>query len=395
MSILKAAPEQIQLTDNGEILFQEKVGSPLPGKPVAKIVKGEDALSPRAVMTADQGEDVLAFIQTWLNAHIAKVLEPLVALKSQPDMAEPEKTIAARVYDAMGVLPREELLDLIGELDADKRRVIRSAGIKLGPILVFMPMLNKPAAVRLKALLWSLYNDKVLPALIPADGVVSMPLSSLADGQEIDREMYRQIGYPVYGPRAIRIDMLDRVISSIYEAADKGKFQARHQMAEWLGANIDDLYAVLEAMGHKRIVSEDKPVVAGDAAVSSEEVAPQVESDAAVEVKYVVATEEQVEQPAALESGEKAEAKPANVKPDLDWFFLKRGAAHQKGAAARAEGQPRAKGKQANKDRSIKKKERENRAKKNIGKKKQTMYAGPEKKLEDSPFAILAQLKDK
>ena len=47
--------------------------------------------------------------------------------------------------------------------------------------------------------------------------------------------------------------MLDRVICAVYDAAKEGKFQAPHQMAEWLGSNITDLYAVLEAMGHTKI----------------------------------------------------------------------------------------------------------------------------------------------
>ncbi|HNS45597.1 MAG TPA: hypothetical protein PKH37_10255, partial [Alphaproteobacteria bacterium] len=66
-------------------------------------------------------------------------------------------------------------------------------------------------------------------------------------------DFYRAIGYPLYGPRAVRIDMLDRVINAVYDGAKDGKFQAQHSMAEWMGCPIADLYGVLEAMGHKRI----------------------------------------------------------------------------------------------------------------------------------------------
>src|SRR5690606_14147693 len=90
---------------------------------------------------------------------------------------------------------------------------------------------------------------KELPAETPKDGMVSF---SVAD-KTVDADYYRSIGYPVYGPRSIRVDMLDRVVCAVYDSAKDGKFQAQHKMAEWLGCNILDLYAVLEAMGHKII----------------------------------------------------------------------------------------------------------------------------------------------
>lgn len=118
----------------------------------------------------------------------------------------------------------------------------------MGPLLVFMPELNKPAAINLRAFLLSLWNDKPLPAEKPNDGIVSFSV----EGKDIDKDYYRSIGYPVYGPRSIRVDMLDRVICAVYDGAKDGRFQARHEMAEWLGSNIADLYAVLEAMGHTK-----------------------------------------------------------------------------------------------------------------------------------------------
>jgi ATP-dependent RNA helicase SUPV3L1/SUV3 len=122
--------------------------------------------------------------------------------------------------------------------------------------LVFLPALNKPAGVKLRGLLYALWNDKPLPPPLPRDGVVSQKVDESAN-----RDFYRAIGYPVYGPRAIRIDMLDRVISAVYDNAKDGKFQAQHKMAEWLGCQIDDLYGVLTAMGHRKIeapVKEEK-----------------------------------------------------------------------------------------------------------------------------------------
>ena len=224
--------------------------------------------------------------------------------------------------------------------------------------MVFQPDLNKPAAVHLRALLWTLFNDKTLPAAVPSDGVVSFKIDPAA----IDARFYQAVGYPVFGPRAIRIDMLDRVISAVYDSADAGKFKAQHKMAEWLGCPIDDLYQVLTAMGHTKIhdpADQPKP-----------EEAPATEPVAEVA----------------------SETKPAvQVKPELATFRLKKGKAFQKPVEHKP--RPRPEHKEKTKDRRPDKKtfkrpkpeEREMRV----------MSANAKTKPEDSPFAVLQQLKVK
>lgn len=368
--ILKATDEQFTLSPNGELLWQDKVGSPLPGVPVALITKGESVLAPTLSLVTDapalQGVDVAeaqTFLDAKLSAHIGVALEPLVALKTAGDVegvTDAVRAIYDDVYAALGILPREKLAAHIAALDTDTRRFVRGAGIKLGPVLVFMPALNKPAAVKMRALLWAVYNEKDLPVSVPRDGVVSQK----PEDKNPDPAFYQAIGYPLYGGRAVRIDMLDRVISAVYDSADKGKFMAQHQMAEWLGCSIPDLYAVLEAMGHVKVHDPADEVVEG---------APKEEVQEPPEKTKVDASAE--------------EAKPQEqVKPALATFRLKRGKANQAAGAKPAGG----KAKRQRKDRTEKRKQQKNRAEN----KKRVMSAGAfTVSEEDSPFAALADLK--
>jgi ATP-dependent RNA helicase SUPV3L1/SUV3 len=186
---------------------------------------------------------------------------------------------------------------------------LRDKKVRLGPLLIFLPDLNKPAAVKLRAILWSLFHDAPLPAPIPRDGA----MSSVVDITTANPDFYRAIGYPLYGPRVVRIDMLDRVINAVYDSANGGKFQAQHKMAEWMGCPIADLYAILEAMGHKRI---EKPVEEPKEAVAPvAEVTPELPETKIEEVQTT--TEAEVPK------------KQDQKKPELDWFMLRRGKAHQ------------------------------------------------------------------
>ena len=332
--------KQFRLNDAGEVLFQPDPTNPLPGQPVATLKKGEGLLAP--VVVLNDGDVPVALtdaataqtrLNEWIVAHVNAVLGPLVGLGvDAADVDTPVAHISRRLQTALGILPRAELEEFIEKLDSDGRRDLRTRRVRLGPVLVSMPDLNKPAAVRLRALLWTLWNDKPLPAHVPADGMVS----KVIEPENIDAIYFRSIGYPVYARRAIRVDMLDRVISAIYDGADKGVFKAKHEMAEWLGCPIAELYEILTAMGHTKI---SDPADAPKAEAKAEEATAAEQSAEADPAAQAPAAEAPAEGPAesAAESaaGSSAEAPteiapPAvQVKPELATFRLRRGRAHE------------------------------------------------------------------
>tara|TARA_R110001592_G_scaffold20926_5_gene84586 strand:- start:22781 stop:23971 length:1191 start_codon:yes stop_codon:yes gene_type:complete len=395
--MLESKNTQFSLSAEGKILWQEKINNPVPGVPVAVLKKGDHPLKPIVtviesdVTSKHDGQDVLNHVKLWLKGHLTEIIEALVLLEI-PGGVEPKddvvSKIAARMYDGMGIVPREDLEDLIAALTPETRAELRSKKIRLGPVLAFMPDLNKPAAVRLRALLLSVFNGYALPANVPSDGIVSVKI----EDAQADPAYYRAIGYPLYGGRAVRIDMLDRVISCVYDHADKGKFQARHEMAEWLGCSIEDLYKVLESMGHTKIYdpAEQEPKETDEAKVGAQDEA--VQSEVAAEVAPAV------EMPSAeAGQGEKPESKPEKKpeveKPELATFKLKKGKAFQSGKEDSGK-KPFTKYKKEQKNDAPKKSFKKKGDK---GKPKDTrprvISAEAKKSEDDSPFAILQQLK--
>lgn len=371
--MLDAKDIQFRLAEDGVISFQAQESNPLPGVPIAKITKGERALKPVIKITDDKGTNatlLLGRLNDWLNAHLKMVLEPLIELEEENAFKVPVNAIIGAVHGALGILPRAELEDVIAQLDTDDRRDLRSKKIRLGPILVFIPALNKPAAVRLRALLWSVYEGAELPAGVPNDGIVSAKVDEAA----VNKAFYQAIGYPVFGGRAIRIDMLDRVICAVYDGAEKGKFQAKHEMAEWLGCGIEDLYAVLSAMGHKKIEAE---------------AAPEVIEKPAEEAVAEVVVEDESAAPAESEGG--AVQKAVDVKPELAMFFLKKGKAFEKaGAGGKKPYKKSSEGSGGDVKKFEKKKGKRN---KTNNREPKIMSAEAKVNPDDNPFAILGQLK--
>lgn len=393
--ILNAQPKQISLNGDGQILWQVDVTSPLPGQPVAQVRKGSAVLKPDldlldTPLLADQDLNMVKMALTlWLHTHITTTLEVLEGLIKPEGIAAPASDIAAKLYEGLGIIPRADVEGLIPGLDPEARKTLRQRHVRLGPVLIFVPALNKPAAVRLRALLWWVWHDRPLPAPVPKDGAVSV----VVDETTIDPIYYRSIGYPVFGGRAIRVDMLDRLISAIYDGAKDGVFKAEHKMAEWMGCPIPDLYKILESMGHKKIA---EPVVAEVVA----EAAPEVMAEVVAEV--VVADDVVAE--VSLETPAPAMVPVPAAKPELASFRLRRG--RQGGdQPQRSERGPRTdarpdkkpersfgpdkkprsdKPKFKGKDRDFKKEKREE---------KTYVFEAKAQSTGDSPFAVLQQMK--
>lgn len=414
--MLSAEAKQFKLNDDGQVLFQVSASNPLPGKAVAKISKGSAILRPELVLldgAVIEGQDKAAVTEKlvqWLNAHIDDVLMPLVKLTDEAEITETARSITTKLYDGLGILPRSELEQLIGKLDDDGRRAMRNRKVRLGPVLVFLPALNKPAAVHLRAVLWSLWNDNALPPNVPADGMVSFSVAGKddckGDHKELDKNYMRSIGYPVYGPRAIRVDMLDRLIVAVYDGSADGKFKAKHEMAEWLGCSIPDLYAVLEAMGHGKIYDPadeaEKTEKLEKLGKPAENKVVKEDSETAVDTKAEAEIETEI---GKIESGVKdakseseKEEKP-QIKPELATFKLRKGRAY---GDANAKPKTSASFKAMPAKKQGDKPKRPFKSKKGNSDKKRdnsprVISSRPEKKpgIENSPFAMLKDLKVK
>ena len=163
-TVINSDPKQLRLAENGDITWQKDVTNPLPGEKVASLLKGDSVITPKialednALTQAEDNAELQEFVQNWLLSHIREGLEPLFRLQDEALESEPAKAIAQKLFDALGILPREELQADIDQMDEDMRQSLRPKKIRFGPLLVYLPELKKPAAVRMQAMLLSLWN---------------------------------------------------------------------------------------------------------------------------------------------------------------------------------------------------------------------------------------------
>ncbi|MEM7299575.1 MAG: helicase-related protein [Pseudomonadota bacterium] len=271
---LSARATRLGAAANADIVFGSDGTLRWQGEPVGKLLDGEEALSPRVLILADEHlngaerDKVVARLERWINHHIETVLKQLVDLKNAEDLPGIARGVAYRLVENFGVIARPEIAEDIRSLDQDMRGKLRRLGVRFGAYHIFVPLLLKPAPARLATFLWALKNDA-----LEANGVAEVP-EILATGRtstnpdaDISQDIYRISGYRVLRKKAVRVDILERLADLIRPAigwrpdSDQKRpdgaylgnsFIVTPAMLSILGATHDDMIEVLKSLGYRQ-----------------------------------------------------------------------------------------------------------------------------------------------
>jgi ATP-dependent RNA helicase SUPV3L1/SUV3 len=299
-ALAACADEAIALTPNGHLMWA--------GSEIARLEKGETALTPRVRLFADEHvgaadrERLTRRLEAWLKTELDAKLKPLIMLSESSDLSGLARGLGFQLTENLGVLRREGASAEIKALDQAARAQLRKYGVRFGAFNVYIPALLKPAAADLLLLLWSLHAGRdhgldidALPAR-PQQG-----LTSVEANEHIPEPYWRAAGFHVAGTRAVRIDMLERLSDLIrarvaFRAAEggdappdgatgDGAFRVVPDLMSVVGCSGEEFASILKALGFKR---ERRPLVsAGETAAQSASgavAAPSVDTQAFDEI---------------------------------------------------------------------------------------------------------------
>jgi len=304
------------------------------GEPVARLLAADDVLKPRLVILADEQlsglprEQVETRLTAWLASHIGTLLKPLIDLAADQTITGMARGIAFQLVENLGVLERRSVLEEVRGLSQDERALLRRHGVRFGAYHIYVPALLKPAPSALAALLWALkHNDLAASGLAEMQAVSGSGRTSTAVDAAIDPEIYRRFGFRIYGARAIRIDILERLADLIRPAlswrpgtageppagalAEGGGFTVTPAMTSLLGASGEDFSVVLRALGY-RMEQRPKPA---EPTVAPAEAAP-AEATPAQDGDQPAAPA--MASPGTPEPGEPAPEKPPSEEPPVE-----------------------------------------------------------------------------
>jgi len=148
-----------------------------------------------------------------------------------------------RLRETLGTVPAEEVSSLTARLTPAERRILGQRGIRLGTELVFVERLLKPAAIKLKVLLWTAMHGPP-PASAPPPGRMSIP------ARNSERSFFAFLGYPVVAQRAIRADRLETLSTALRKRLGEDARTLDHALARLVGLPDADLPAVVAGLGY-------------------------------------------------------------------------------------------------------------------------------------------------
>jgi ATP-dependent RNA helicase SUPV3L1/SUV3 len=310
--VMAAKSDALSLGKGGTIVWR--------GEEIGRWDAGEDPLKPLVVLSSDEHlpaadkEKVQARLNAWTTELIADRLKPLVAIAGAEEIAGLARGIAYRLTESFGVLRREMIIEELRSLDQPARAQLRRHGVRFGAFNVYFPAMLKPSCTEVAATLFTLKHGAAHGlAIATMPELPRAGLTSVAASTAIPDAFYRVAGFHVCGPRAVRIDILERLADLIRPmlawrggssapppkgATGDGGFRATAEMMSILGCPAEELGHVLKALGfwaqRRRVAAPAAPA------------APAAEADTAP-------------QPPAGDGGADAAVPPAQPPPEEKW----------------------------------------------------------------------------
>ncbi|HZV20395.1 MAG TPA: helicase, partial [Hyphomicrobiales bacterium] len=267
-----AADTAFTLTRDGKVIWE--------GQEIGILSASDDPLKPNFLLNSDEHlaaidkANITSRIESWLDHHIEVRLKPLVDIAKAEDISGLARGIAFRLRENFGILRRETVAEEIKSLDQEGRAQLRKYGVRFGAHNIYFPLLLKPVASDLLLLLWLLKHGSehnfttAAIADSPRQGLTSVPRNPA-----LPEAFYRAAGFHVCGPRAVRVDMLERLADMIRPliawrpaetaaepppgAAGGGAFKVRPEMMSIMGCSVEELGLILESLGFRK---ERRPI---------------------------------------------------------------------------------------------------------------------------------------
>ena len=331
-SLATSADTDLKLSREGKILWHDAA--------VGEVQPGDGLLTLRAEVLADEAlsgparDEVKARLQKFIDRHVTSLLEPLQKLAEGEGLEGLARGMAFRLVEALGVLTRETVAEDVKALSQEDRAALRKFGVRFGAFHIFLPALLKPAPTDLRLLLWWLGARKLdgaTPLLLPpGQGLTSAHADPVAP-----EGFYRVSGYRVCGPRAVRVDMLERLADLIRDrvfwrpripeeqrpsgSVEGGGFAIVADMMSLVGCSGEEFEGILRSLGFRSQMRRmkkpaQKPAEALPAA-SPAEGAPEAETPATADEAPMEAAAEappETTEPEAPTAG----ASPSEPPPD-------------------------------------------------------------------------------
>ncbi len=218
------------------------------GAAVARLIPGLSALQPKIeplpaeFLDAGARERLRERLERFLGAHLRRDLGALMRLGEAALADGAARGLVYRLQQSLGTLARPDAEDLLATLDRGARRRLARLGLRIGREHLWISGALTPAAIRARALLWSIQAQRPVPDL-PRAGRKLMPTQG-----SLPEQFYRAIGYRRADAHAFRVDAFEALADAVFALGRQGPFAPTRQFGMLAGGSAA-LASALVALG--------------------------------------------------------------------------------------------------------------------------------------------------
>jgi ATP-dependent RNA helicase SUPV3L1/SUV3 len=220
------------------------------GVAIGRLTAGRHPLTPAVdiprndLLDPAQREQVRRRLGSWVLAELQRRLGPLVAAQDAM-LAPAARGLVYQLGESLGALPRRQVAPLVAALEPADRRALAALGVRIGEHSIYFPSLQRPAAMRFRALLWCVHNLQPVEPFEASRGVIAAPNERL-------RAIAAACGYRPMRGLAIRVDRLEKLAQEARRLSRVGPFTVTPGLAGLIDGEVTEVETLLTAIGYRR-----------------------------------------------------------------------------------------------------------------------------------------------
>ena len=240
------ADEAFAVDDHARVLWR--------GAAVARLVAGTEPLAPRLepvtseLLSPSARDMVKRRLEAWLDGYLGATVGPLLrVLRARAaELGGPARGLVHQLGEALGTVSRRAAARQVWALAAADRKTLARLGVRLGREGVYLSSMLKPRALQACALLWAVYAKQPRVPAAPTDG-----RGSVIFDEALPPAFYAAVGYRIFGRRALRVDVVERLAARAHMLARLGPFAPGPALRRLTGCTADELAEVLGGLGYR------------------------------------------------------------------------------------------------------------------------------------------------
>jgi ATP-dependent RNA helicase SUPV3L1/SUV3 len=222
------------------------------GRRLGRLVKGAGLLRPEVKLLLDgispgQHLRLSRRLLAWSRDLVEEILAPLRKIEIA-GLSAAGRGLVYQLEQGLGTLAARHARAQLASLSQSERSALTRAEIHLGRDVVYAIASLRPHELKAREMLCRAFApDATLSLRIPVGA------ASFGVRRDADPALLSSLGFPVFGPRAVKADIARRITRHLSECqAARAEFELPTTIAEWLSMPRHELPAVLRAFGYRR-----------------------------------------------------------------------------------------------------------------------------------------------